>query len=120
MGKGKTSRTFLLLHLLLALYSVSAIFSKTASAQEFMSFRFILFYGVVLLILFVYALGWQQMLKRLPLTVAFASKAVTVVWGIFWGWAVFHEAVTWGKVLGAAMIIAGIILYSGAEGRKDG
>ena len=35
--------------------------------------------------LVAYAFGWQQVIKHLPLTTAYANKAVTVVWGILLG-----------------------------------
>ena len=81
-----------------------------------MSVRFCLYYGTVILLLGVYAIGWQQVIKRIPLTTAFANKAVTVVWGLVWGALFFHEAVTPGKLLGAALVIAGVILFERADG----
>ncbi|MBY4796994.1 transporter [Collinsella sp. AGMB00827] len=105
-------RTYLGLHLLLVMYSLSGIFSKLASSAPFLSLSFFLCYGAVLLILFVYALGWQQVIKRMPLSAAFANKAVTVVWGIVWGLTIFHEPVNLFKIVGAGIIIAGIVLFS--------
>ena len=64
----------------------------------------------VLLCLMLYAVLWQCVLKKFPLTTAFANKAIVVVWGIIWGWLWFEEAVTWNKVVGAAVIIAGILI----------
>lgn len=71
--------------------------------------------GGVFLILAVYAIGWQQIIKRLPLTTAFANKAVTVVWGIVWGALFFDEAISLGKLLGAALIIGGVVLFVKAD-----
>ena len=59
--------------------------------------------------------GWQQVIKHLPLTTAYANKAVTVVWGILLGLAVFGEAVTLRQVIGAAIIICGIVLFVRAD-----
>ncbi|MCO7108745.1 hypothetical protein NIA69_05595 [Gemmiger formicilis] len=53
-----------------------------------MSAAFIVLYGLMLLALVTYAVGWQQVIKHLPLTTAYANKAVTVVWGILLGLAV--------------------------------
>jgi len=75
-------RTILVLHLLLMIYSLSSLCSKFASQYEFLSFKFCLYYFLVLLFLFMYALGWQQVLKHLDLTTAYANKAITNVWGI--------------------------------------
>ena len=74
MRKNKRALTLLALHLLLLVYSFSGCFSKTAAGQPFLSLKFILLYGGTLVILAVYALGWQQIIKRLPLTTAFAIE----------------------------------------------
>ncbi len=110
---------YLVLHLLLLFYTVADIFSKVAAAQVLLSPLFILCYGVVLAVLIVYALGWQQVIKRLPLTTAYANRGITVVWGIIWGALFFQEAISPGKLMGAAMIVAGIILFSHADGSAN-
>ena len=70
---------------------------------------------MIIVLLGVYAIGWQQIIKRMPLTAAFANKAVTVVWGIIWGFIFFHEPITAGKVTGAVLVIVGIVMYSMAD-----
>lgn len=115
MKRSKLSTLFAL-HLMLMLYSMSEICSKKAAGESFLSVRFYLYYGTVILLLGVYAIGWQQVIKRIPLTTAFANKAVTVVWGLVWGALFFREAVTPGKLLGAALVIAGVILFERADG----
>ena len=113
-------KSFLLLHILLLLYSGSTGCSKLASGEPFLSFRFILYYGVLILLLGIYALGWQQVIRRLPLTTAYASKAITVVWGLLAGLLFFGEALTPGKVLGALLVIAGVVLFAFADGKEEG
>lgn len=119
MRRNKYAVTLFALHLLLLVYSFSGCFSKTAAGQPFLSLKFILLYGGTLVILAVYALGWQQIIKRLPLTTAFANKAVTVVWGIVWGALFFGEAITPGKLAGAALIIGGVVLFVKADGEEN-
>ncbi len=104
------TKSFLLLHILLLVYSMGSICSKMAGKAEFLSVSFFLYYGLVLVILAAYAVFWQQILKIIPLTTAYASKAVTVIWGLLWGLLFFGETLTIQKVLGAAVIIAGIVL----------
>lgn len=111
-------RALIGLHLLLAVYSLSDVCSKTAAGAPFMSFRFLFFYGCVLGLLGVYAIGWQQVIRRLPLTVAFANRAVTVVWGIVWGVLFFREQVSPLRLAGAALIMAGVVLFARADGRQ--
>ena len=93
--------------------------SKFAAGFDFVSVGFVVCYVLVLVVLAGYALGWQQVIKRMPLTTAYANRGITVVWGIFWGAVFFGEAVTPFKLLGAAMIIAGIALFSHADAAED-
>lgn len=119
--KNDRLKTLFFLHLLLMVYSLSGICSKMAAGTKFLSLPFCLYYGGVILLLGLYAVGWQQIMKRLPLTTAFANKAVTIVWGIVWGALFFHEAITPGKIIGALIVIAGVVLYvtsDNAEGSE--
>ncbi|MCF0129425.1 MAG: EamA family transporter [Pseudobutyrivibrio sp.] len=115
----KNFKTLSLLHLLLMVYSMSTICSKMAAGQNFLSLKFCLFYGCLIGLLGIYAIGWQQAIKRLNLTVAYANKAVTVVWGIVWGRVFFDEAITVKKIVGAAIVIGGVVLYSIADGKVE-
>ena len=108
----QTGKYFLLLHVLLIIYSVSGICSKMATNKSFLSFDFLLCYFLLLLCLVIYALGWQQIIKVLPLSTAFSNKAITVVWGLVWGKLIFNESITAGKLIGIGLIVAGIVLFS--------
>lgn len=112
-------KTLLLLHMMLMVYSMSGICSKMAAKQPFMSFEFFLFYALIIMLLGFYAIGWQQIIKRLPLTTAFANKSITIVWGIIWGFLFFHESITIGKILGALMVVIGVIIYAKADGELE-
>lgn len=105
-------KTYLLLHILLVIFSFSSVCSKLAAGEEFMSYRFIALYGLVILLLGIYAIFWQQVIKNMPLTAAYANRAVTVFWGMVWGLIIFKEKITLGKAVGAVIVIAGIILFA--------
>lgn len=116
----KNLKPYLLLHTLLIFYSLGGILSKTASGKPFLSLDFILLYGGMLLILGVYAICWQQLIKKIPLNVAYANKAVTLIWGMIWGAAVFKEQITLSNIIGAAVVLAGVILMvSGGEKKNE-
>ena len=91
---------------------------KNCNNKNIDGVQFCFYYGMILLLLAFYAVGWQQIIKRLPLTTAFANKAVTVVWGMVWGLLFFHESITIGKVIGAVLVIIGVVVYSYAD-RED-
>jgi drug/metabolite transporter (DMT)-like permease len=117
MGKAKY---LVILHIILALFSVSGIFSKLAAGEETLSFKWIIYYGAVLFILFIYAIAWQQIIKKMPIVTAYANKAVMVIWGIVWGLIFFKEAITVPKIIGAVIIIAGVYLVvTGDEYTED-
>lgn len=101
---------YVILHIVLAIYSLGGIFSKMASQNDFLSFPFLFWYGLGLLNLFVYAIVWQQIIKPLPLTTAYANKAITIVWGILWGFLFFDEAIKWNMIVGAIIVIIGVIV----------
>ena len=111
-ASGTRGKTLLALHLLLAVFSLSGIMSKLAAQFPFMSAEFVLCYGGMIVVLGVYAIGWQQVIKRIPLTTAYANRAVTVIWGIVWGALLFDETVSWQKVLGAVVVLAGVVLFA--------
>ena len=115
----KNLRVILLLHILLMAYSLGGICSKTAANSPFMSFKFVMCYGIQIGLLGMYAIGWQQIIKRLTLTTAFANKAVTLVWGIIWGAVFFKEKITVGKIVGALIVITGVILYVKADAELE-
>ncbi|MBO4901176.1 MAG: transporter [Lachnospiraceae bacterium] len=103
---------WIILHILLAVYTLSGVCSKLAAQEAFLSFRFCAYYGGLLFLLGLYALGWQQIIKRLPLTVAYANKAVSVIWACIYGVLFFGEKITAGKIIGGAVTIAGVVLYA--------
>lgn len=114
MKNKQIGKTFIFLHVVLFLYSICNLLSKKASSYEFLSPKFILFYGGMIVLLMVYAVLWQQVLKRMPLTIAFANKSVVILWGILWGVLFFEEVVTWNMILGAIIISVGVF-FVGAE-----
>lgn len=114
----KNYRTLFVLHLLLAFYSLSSVCSKMAAQEEFLSIKFIMYYGAVILFLGIYAVVWQQILKKLPLVMAYMNKAVTVIWGMIWGAIFFNESITINKVIGCIIIVIGVCLIVSKKEKK--
>lgn len=100
-------RSLIQLHVLLFVYSLGGIFSKMAGQSEFLSKKFIICYGIVLVNLAVYALVWQMIIKKLPIVTAYANKAITVIWGLIWGMLFYKEIITIFNIVGALIIILG-------------
>ena len=107
--------SMIFLHLTFLIYSLASVFSKKAAQEEMFSMKFILFYGLVLFILMLYAVLWQQNLKRLPLVMAYANKAVTVIWGLVWGVFLWQEQIAIQNIIGAVIIMLGVVLIATEE-----
>lgn len=116
MSKKQTKiKYIILLNVLLVIFSLGGICSKFASRYEFLSFGFIFFYGLVILNLGIYAIAWQQIIKHLPLNTAYSNKAITIIWGILWGFLFFNEPIKWNMIVGAIVVIIGVVMVVRAD-----
>lgn len=106
----KRAIPYIVLHLIILLYSLSSICSKMASSKPFLSLEWCIFYGLVIVLLGVYAIFWQRILGKINLNIAYASKAVTLIWGTLWGILLFHETISWNNILGGIIVVVGVIL----------
>ena len=117
--KNKTFLIIILLHFIFAIYSLTGVFSKLASKENTFSLRFMGFYLVVLVLMGIYAIVWQQIIKRIPLMVAYANKAIVVGWGLLWGVLFFKEQVTLSKIISLIIIAVGIILFATSSDKQE-
>lgn len=107
----------LLLQLAVFMLSFSGVFSKLAGRHPVISWGFIFFYGISMVILFVYALIWQQLLRRLPLSTAYSNRMLTMFWSMLWGALFFQEKITWNMILAAVVLMAGVYMVVTADGK---
>lgn len=108
-------KDYILLHILLFMFSFCSVFSKLAASNPFLSFKFCLFYGMSIIILGIYALLWQQILKKFTLTTAFLNKSITIIWGIVWGALFFNEVIKIQMIIGALIVLIGVNLVVMAD-----
>ncbi len=104
--------SFLFMHLAFLVYTIYPLIGKFASRYEVFSLPFIALYCLVFAVLAVYALLWQQVLKRFSLSTAIANKSITIVWGMVFGLLLFKESVSLKMLLGTILILSGIFLLS--------
>ena len=60
----------------------------------------------------MYAILWQQLIGRFQLSIAYANKAMTLLWSLMWSIVLFHEDVTLYKIIGVIMVMAGTIILN--------
>ncbi len=111
-------KRYIALNLVFLIYSFCSVCSKSAALSSFLSLKFFLFYGLEIALLGFYAIAWQQVIKHMPLTVAFSNKGITVLWAMLWGRIFFGEPITLKKIIGILIVISGIVLFSNA-GESD-
>jgi multidrug transporter EmrE-like cation transporter len=103
-------KAYLSLHLTVMLYAFSSILAKMASQYSLLSLPFLAYLALELLVLMIYAYFWQQTLKRLSSSTAYANRAIAIVWTFVAGILFFHETFRWNNLLGIALILWGVRL----------
>ena len=104
--------SYIFMHISFVVYSFVSVLSKVAAKQGLFVPAFFGFTVLVFFALVVYALLWQQVLKRFSLIKAYSNKGVVVVWNLLWAFVFFGELITLENLIGSAIIIAGIVLVS--------
>lgn len=124
-GKGnQRSKTmlsyFLIILFLLINTSIQVVFKIIALGPGGSNYLSLLFEPLFYLcgILFaVQALLWIGVLKRMPLSKAYPFTSLAVITMIISGYLFFGEPISLGNVLGAAIIITGVVIITGDKTR---
>jgi len=111
----KKWKDYAFLHISILIYSITIVLSKVASDFVFLSVPYILCYGGMVAILGIYAILWQQVIKRFEPSVAYSHKSVTVIWALLISGFLFGENITLGNVIGTILIVAGVVMVSRDE-----
>lgn len=93
-------------------YSLSTVAGKLASEHPFLSFKYMLFFGLEFVILALYAIIWQQIIKKFQISIASANKAVTLLWSMLWNFLLFSTGITPWKVAGVILVIVGVVIMN--------
>ncbi len=110
-----TLKNVLILQAVIVVYTLSGVMAAIASRQKALSLRFFLFYLAELVILGIYALLWQQMIKRFELSVAYANRAMALLWSLVWSVVIFHDRVTPRHIIGVGLVILGTVIINGGQ-----
>ena len=93
------------------LFSTVSITVKYTSMQDLFSIRYFIGVSVVIAMLGTYAIVWQQILKRVDMTLAYIFKASGIIYVLLYAVFLFGETITVWNIIGAAIIITGIVLF---------
>lgn len=112
MNRLQWIKNILILQLVVVVYTLSSVVAKFATGKELFSFSFFLFYGLEIAILGVYAILWQQMIKRFDLSIAYANRAMALLWSALWAVVLFHETLNEKQIAGIALVIVGTVIVN--------
>ncbi len=102
----------LLLEISVVVYSLSTVAGNLAGQSPFLSRNYIIYFGLEFIILAIYAVLWQQVIKRFQLSIAYCNKSVTLLWSMLWNFIIFSQGITPGKVAGVLLVMAGVIVMN--------
>ena len=105
-------KTIVILLLINLIYAVVSILTKYTSQQEFLSWRYICGLAGAVGVMGIYAILWQLVLKRVELSLAYMFKGTSIVFVMLLAYWLFSEQITWNNIIGAMIIILGIVLYA--------
>lgn len=100
-----------LLQAIIIIYTISGVMAKFASAGETLE-KMILFFGLDLMFLGIYAICWQQMIKLFPLSVAYANRAMALLWSAIWAKIIFGEQIGLKQMVGIVLVIIGTMVIN--------
>jgi drug/metabolite transporter (DMT)-like permease len=100
------------------IYTISSLMSKKASASEGDLTKFLFWFGLEFVVLGVYAILWQQMIKRFELSIAYANRSMAVVWSMVWAVVFFHDTITVKNIVGVVLVVVGTIIVNGEGGES--
>lgn len=90
--------------------SFSSVFLKLAGREGALTPRYIFYYLCAVGVMGIYAIAWQLILEKLPLTTAYLRKGVTYVLIFLWSYLFFQEQITVQQIVGIVIIIAGMVV----------
>ena len=115
----KNFRNYLQLHLNILLFSLTSVFSKLASIQYNRNgLHAPLLYVFLLLMIAncgIYAIAWQQVIKKFSLSTAYANKSVYLIWSQLWAVLIFKESLSINNIIGMLVVFLGVMVVSGDE-----
>ena len=109
-----TFRSAAILLLVYLFYSTVSLATKFTSLQEFLSLKYFLGLAIVVAMLGIYAIIWQQVLKRIELTTAYMFKGTSLIFVLLFSALIFNETITVWNIVGASLIVGGIVWFAKA------
>lgn len=96
------------------LYACVGICTKMAALQAPMSWPYLLWFCGAVAIIGIYAILWQQVLRRIELSTAYMFKGTTLIFTMLIAALLFGETITIPNIIGSVIIVTGIVILARA------
>ena len=110
---------FIILQLSILLDALSGVASKLARNYADNRLAYVFFIGMVFVLMGLFAVIWQQILKHTTLTFATTFRPFRAVYTLLLSALIFSERITWRNALGVAIIMAGIWIGAKDDGNTE-
>ena len=92
--------------------SLTSVFSKLASVyynkEGLHSPLLYVFLFLMIANCGIYAIAWQQVIKKFSLSTAYANKSVYLLWSQVWAVIIFHENLSLQNIIGILIVLIGV------------
>lgn len=84
------------------------------------SIGYFFWFGLAVIILGIYAVCWQLILERIPLTTAYLRRGFSYILLFVWSTLIFHENITIKQIIGIAVISLGMFISVSGDSAAPG
>lgn len=111
----KKRNVYIFAVLAIVIESFSSAILKMAGQYPLFSMNYLLWFGLAVAVMGIYAVAWQLVLEHLPLSTAYMRKGITYVLIFVWAVLLFHETITLQQIVGIIIIIIGMAVSMRGE-----
>ncbi|MBQ1993751.1 MAG: EamA family transporter [Lachnospiraceae bacterium] len=108
----KKIKNIVMLQAVIIIYTFSSIMSKKASQQGSDMIKALFFFGMTFVILGIYAICWQQMIKKFELSIAYANRSMAIFWSMIWARLFFNDQITFKNIVGVIIVFVGTLIIN--------
>lgn len=112
MEKRNKLSLILFLQAAIIIYALSTVAAKYASNFVFLSVGYISCYAIEIMLLGIYSIIWQQLIKKIDISIAYSNKATNIFWTLVLASFLFKEKISFANILGALIIFIGIVVVN--------
>ncbi len=91
------------------IFPISSIITKYAAMTDDLWNKFLL-YGASVVVLAIFSIFWQILLKRVDLVKAYIFKSTSIIWTVIYGVLIFNDALTTNVIIGTIIVMVGTVI----------